>query len=662
MKKKVAAALVCTMLTVTSISFTSVADWDVEDGHKMHWAQLPDLNPTGMDVNMLQTSLADDFRCSRSGPITDIHFWGSFADDNLPEGGAGGLTFLLSIHANTPAGEAESRGIPGDTLWSKRFRPGQYTVRLYHQGPQDWYDPVTGIWLNNSHFRTYQYNFHIDIEEAFWQEEGTIYWLAIKDVPSPDADYAFGWKTTTLDLRWNNAAVYRADPPSTWLPLKYPEGHEYENQSLDLAFVIAGIKETCVEVDKVVWNPIEEKWVESINALVSTNATFKISVHNCGYSDLIHMVITDYLPDGLKYINGSADPQEPTIVDNKLIWEFDRPFEYCEGMCIKFDVQVISAGKNVNQVSVTAESEVGSTSDEDDATIYGVELPSVEIEKKVSDDGGKTWEEEVFVDFGETVRFKITVHNDGEKILYTIIVNDILPYCLKYAGNAKPAEPKISGNILTWTFPSLEPWHIIVIEFDAEAVEEGKNVNNVTVNASSMGFIISDWDTATVYVGGKPTPNLDCEGTLSWSDVKPGSTVMGTIYVKNIGESGSKLDWKISEYPPWGTWTFVPTSGKDLTPEDGPVEITVKVVAPNEKNKIYSGEVKIINEEDNSDYCVIEVSLETPKNKQLTQPMTFVQILHQLLQRFPMLKTLLDSSMGPHLFLLLFFIFYYLQR
>ena len=127
--------------------------------------------------------------------------------------------------------------MPGALLWSQVFIPGQYTVRQVHDGPEDWYDPATGWWDDDNHNLAYQYNF-TNIEDPFWQDEGTIYWLEIQDLPRDDTrDYTFGWKTTTLDLRWNDDAVW-LDEINGWQPLTYPEGHEYQFTTLDLAFVI----------------------------------------------------------------------------------------------------------------------------------------------------------------------------------------------------------------------------------------------------------------------------------------------------------------------------------------------------------------------------------------------------------------------------------------
>ncbi len=159
----------------------SPCDWRYGDVHKMHWPQLPDLGSTGVDVKMSLTSLADDFKCTATGPINDIHIWGSFADDVLPKDGPDSLTFELSIYSDIPAKSADSWSMPGQLLWSRTFRPGQYTVSKVHDGPENWYDPATGLYLPVNHRQAYQYNFCIE-DDPFIQQEGRIYWLGVKEL------------------------------------------------------------------------------------------------------------------------------------------------------------------------------------------------------------------------------------------------------------------------------------------------------------------------------------------------------------------------------------------------------------------------------------------------------------------------------------------------
>ena len=82
------------IVIVLLVAGTALADWFPGEGHKMHFPQLPDLQPTGMDVlanwpydASAQTGkiLADDWQCSQDGPVADIHIWGSWEWDRLPQ-------------------------------------------------------------------------------------------------------------------------------------------------------------------------------------------------------------------------------------------------------------------------------------------------------------------------------------------------------------------------------------------------------------------------------------------------------------------------------------------------------------------------------------------------------------------------------------------------
>jgi hypothetical protein len=107
------------------------------------------------------------------------------------------------------------------------------------------------------------------------------------------------------------------------------------------------------------------------------------------------------------------------------------------------------------------------------------------------------------------------------------------------------------------------------------------------------------------------TSDLSCDGSLNWTNVTPDNTVNGDFMVSNSGEAGSYLDWQITEWPTWGTWTFTPHYGNNLSPEDGPVTVTASVIAPNIENQLFTGHIKIINIDNSSDYETIPVSLHT---------------------------------------------------
>ncbi|MEA3408717.1 MAG: GEVED domain-containing protein [Candidatus Eisenbacteria bacterium] len=248
---------VLVLAVVMALAIPAAADWYPEDPCK--WVQFPDLAPTGMDVN---TSfpyyiLADDFLCTQTGPITDIHIWGSWYHDYLPgDVDPYGVMFRLSIHADIPAGVG---GIdysrPGELLWLGEFHgpSGQFVAQIWEEGiDEGWFEPPDSYEFPGDHV-CWQYNFFIDEAEAFIQE-GTpdnpiVYWLDVQAEPLDGLAW-FGWKTS-LD-HWNDDAVYgpMGEEPylGPWYELIYPPEHEMAGQSIDLAFVI-----TTLEHDELDW-------------------------------------------------------------------------------------------------------------------------------------------------------------------------------------------------------------------------------------------------------------------------------------------------------------------------------------------------------------------------------------------------------------------------
>jgi hypothetical protein len=223
MMKKLLLMILCLLMTTT----VALADWDPRDGHKMHYPQLPD--PFGWDVNATEPMvLADDWRCSQTGPVSDIHFWGSWMNDEVGE-----ITNIhVSIHSDVPA---DPPGVPfshpGPPLWERDYSPGQFSVWGPETGDQGWYDPSMATWNENDHEFFYQYNIE-NIQDPHMQFEGTIYWLDISVSTSPGSG-TWGWKTS-LD-HWNDDAVWLSE--GNWVELIDP----ISGVSLDLAFVITPI-------------------------------------------------------------------------------------------------------------------------------------------------------------------------------------------------------------------------------------------------------------------------------------------------------------------------------------------------------------------------------------------------------------------------------------
>ena len=102
------------------------------------------------------------------------------------------------------------------------------------------------------------------------------------------------------------------------------------------------------------------------------------------------------------------------------------------------------------------------------------------------------------------------------------------------------------------------------------------------------------------------------------------------------------LDWEVVDTPDWGDWSFTPSEGFDLNPEDGIFSVDVILVAPEEKNQEFTGDIKVVNKEDSSDYITIPVSLVTSKSKGFDIYPLLIRFLEQYPMIFPLLRHYLD--------------------
>lgn len=234
------------ILCLLFASGTALADWCPTEPAK--WAQLPDLTTDGVDVYATAPKvLADDFLCTETELITDIHIWGSWKGDYIPNDPTGNnpspsnVSFTLSLHSDIPAGEpgGPDYSMPGDLLWEKTFAPGEFEASLYSEGPEGWYNPNTGAYNPEGDTQAWQYNFYIDEADAYLQE-GTpdnpiVYWLDVSAEPTDEQAF-FGWKTSME--HWNDDAVWADSQDIQWSELRYPDGHTYQGESMDLSFAI----------------------------------------------------------------------------------------------------------------------------------------------------------------------------------------------------------------------------------------------------------------------------------------------------------------------------------------------------------------------------------------------------------------------------------------
>ena len=269
---------------------------------------------------------------------------------------------------------------------------------------------------------------------------------------------------------------------------------------------------------------------------------------------------------------------------------------------------------------------------------YGsaVALADVNGDSKLDLATGAWWDNtRIFFNDGDGLPTSPSWNSQGTSVVEKIVFGDVGPQLKEYIltesygpdGDRKlfylPHQPiqgivsiTLDGVALDpseYTFSREHGWFTVPTAPSVSVEVEYKYSN-------SLDMIVSNWDSDVgnfLYYNQFFEDNLECSGSLSWNDVEPGSTVTGEITVQNVGMTGSELDWEIESYPDWGTWTFSPDSGLDLIPEDGEILVNVEIVAPEDPETEFTGEVKIVNSNNPYDFCTISVVLVTPISQQV---------------------------------------------
>jgi hypothetical protein len=237
MKKHISMVSIVSALVFSFASTLVYADWSPGDDYKMHSPQLPD--KSGWDICLVHQPVADDFKCSQSGLINDIHFWVSWQGDKED---FKNVSWNIALCANL-------LGKPGQVLWQLNPSRAKVTYRLYGTGDQGWYCPSNSLTILHDHTNIYQVNI-TEISSPFYQTKDQIYWLAIQaQMGSSKAEV--GWKTSISE--YFAQAQYQTTLGG-WAPIGIRQH--------DLAFVITG--GPVVEIDQI---PMSEPETEIVTPL-----------------------------------------------------------------------------------------------------------------------------------------------------------------------------------------------------------------------------------------------------------------------------------------------------------------------------------------------------------------------------------------------------------
>jgi hypothetical protein len=501
--------------------------------HKMHFPQMPDL--IGWDVKATYPKiLADDWQCSATGPVEDIHFWGSWKNlDGMP-GTDDFYTempwFLLSIHANIPADIDTPYSRPGRLLWQWEGEiPGNPSEPPTLEA---WYDPNTDSSICNDHIPYWQYDFYFDQvypppESLFFQYEDSIYWLNISalNIPYP---YQWGWKNSRDHFM--DDAVFRDDdvPTMGWQPMFEPP----RNNWFDVYFDATGTPEDWESSNyygdgwykyEYWWNMwfydnpftydkpkeifIDNLWV----AVYGPNpyAEFAINWSTPEWDEL-GMGRPPLPEDGNEELYIGRYSFGPLPLETLLDFEYSIPYNP-EWVSIDFvATDVVINGWIYHECVQTSMDLAFVITGEEECT------PSIDVEKKVWDEDLQDWVDSTEIDSCSNADFLITIHNDGTCCdLTNIIVDDFMDASLEYL-TASPdpdyVDPTPTGTLIGWSFPGpLEPCNTIDITVTAHVVGPPCHLDSNYVwaqgDCEEQAVGVYDEDVAYVHATRPPWPD-----------------------------------------------------------------------------------------------------------------------------------------------------------
>ncbi len=187
--------------------------------------------------------LADDFICTNTGYITDLHLWGSWQGD---ANYAQYTTFWLGLFTDEPTNASNAFSHPGNLIWEQCFTPGDYSEFLWGANSGNFLDPGSPNTVWGADSQVWYYSFYPTNPPV---QHGTpfapkTYWLGVFAQVNfqGSSAFEFGWHTTTNlqnDISVHAPWVFGSCPASlpqpgpSWTPTYDPSG-----KPVDLAFAI----------------------------------------------------------------------------------------------------------------------------------------------------------------------------------------------------------------------------------------------------------------------------------------------------------------------------------------------------------------------------------------------------------------------------------------
>jgi len=287
------------------------------------------------------------------------------------------------------------------------------------------------------------------------------------------------------------------------------------------------------------------------------NVNWTITVYNAGPNVAENVVVTDVLPNGLRYVsNAPPTGGKGTYSHTSNTWNVGT-LEVGVRYELTITTQVVDTGRITNEVNVTTSTyDTNLTNNYDNETIDVPAIADLEITKIVSNKTPK---------YGDVITWTITVHNNGPNNARNVVVNDTLPAGLIYMTH------KVSVGLYDY---AQGIWQIGDLGIDKTVtltITTRVNVTNATItNVAVVNSTTPDNDTTNNEANNTtdvdPMADLAIDKTVDNHGPKKGDNITWIITVVNKGPDAAINAFAIDILP--NGLTFVNASGNGTYDKD----------------------------------------------------------------------------------------------
>ncbi|GAA4846714.1 DUF11 domain-containing protein [Luteimicrobium xylanilyticum] len=271
-----------------------------------------------------------------------------------------------------------------------------------------------------------------------------------------------------------------------------------------------------------------------------TEGTFVVTARNDGPSDATGVTIHDALPAGLAFVSASGDGSYDAATGTWTVGALANGDDASLRMTVRGDTN----GRYTN-VAARADSspdDPNSANDADTATLVVVD-PTADLSVTKTVDP-------TAVQVGDTVTYRVTVHNAGPDPADGVVMTDDPPTGMTVVSIGTPSQGEVSDDAGTWTVGHLDSGASATVEVTAQVDTAGTKTNTVTVSAPDVSDPNPDnnTDSATLVSSEPPLDiavgkSVTTPEGVSHSAVPLGTTMTYTLTATNQPASdGTETD------------------------------------------------------------------------------------------------------------------------